>query len=66
MVLINSKRTKHDYILTTFYSLWFDVIFFLLLKVVAIAADLTPERYWSTALPNTPIPNSLHNLLTFG
>ncbi|AED93472.1 BURP domain protein RD22 [Arabidopsis thaliana] len=33
--------------------------------VVAIAADLTPERYWSTALPNTPIPNSLHNLLTF-
>ncbi|KAL1224299.1 BURP domain protein RD22 [Cardamine amara subsp. amara] len=32
--------------------------------VMAIAADLPPERYWNTALPNTPIPNSLHHLLT--
>ncbi|ESQ32102.1 hypothetical protein EUTSA_v10004736mg [Eutrema salsugineum] len=34
----------------------------LLISVTAIAADLTPERYWNTALPNTPMPNSLRHL----
>ncbi|WZZ01215.1 hypothetical protein YC2023_073543 [Brassica napus] len=36
----------------------------LLVSVTAIAADLTPERYWNSALPNTPIPNSLRHLFT--
>ncbi|KAG2316655.1 hypothetical protein Bca52824_019777 [Brassica carinata] len=36
----------------------------LLVSVSAIAADLSPERYWNTALPNTPIPNSLRHLFT--
>ncbi|CAN6877249.1 unnamed protein product [Brassica oleracea] len=36
----------------------------LLVSVTAIAADLTPERYWISALPNTPIPNSLRHLFT--
>ncbi|KAG5412076.1 hypothetical protein IGI04_008395 [Brassica rapa subsp. trilocularis] len=35
-----------------------------LVSVTAIAADLTPERYWNTALPNTPMPNSLRHLFT--
>ncbi|KAF2538669.1 hypothetical protein F2Q68_00018851 [Brassica cretica] len=36
----------------------------LLVSVTAIAADFSPERYWNTALPNTPIPNSLRHLFT--
>ncbi|KAG2301336.1 hypothetical protein Bca52824_029987 [Brassica carinata] len=36
----------------------------LLVSVTAIAADLTPERYWNTALPNTAMPNSLRHLFT--
>ncbi|CAA7025922.1 unnamed protein product [Microthlaspi erraticum] len=36
----------------------------LLVSVTAIAADLTPERYWNSALPNTPIPTSLRHLFT--
>ncbi|CAH8353497.1 unnamed protein product [Eruca vesicaria subsp. sativa] len=36
----------------------------ILVSVTAIGADLSPERYWNTALPNTPMPNSLHTLFT--
>ncbi|CAN8252295.1 unnamed protein product [Cochlearia groenlandica] len=36
----------------------------LLVSVTAVAAELRPERYWNAALPNTPMPNSLHHLLT--
>ncbi|KFK27813.1 hypothetical protein AALP_AA8G433300 [Arabis alpina] len=38
---------------------------FMVMAIVShVAADSPLDRYWNSALPNTPMPNSLHHLLT--
>nr|ABG76011.1 RDB1 [Oryza sativa Japonica Group] len=38
---------------------------FLLIAAVSHAADLSPEQYWRSILPNTPMPSSISQLLNY-